>query len=1031
MSPANANATAAPPSCGRPTDIPDMVRQAAALLPEQGPLQAFVHHNTLHAFEDLPFDDAVATAGRLFGTEPYQSEAAFAGHLASGRIRPEDIDAVVAEAGIDDGPPLVPGGPTRRRFHALRLRHLVEVPRGAALTWLLDETDRRTRFTDQLDPRRRAELLRQARRDRTGPALPEPDSRLLERELLERLWHRLTAIAPRTSGDEDGSPRRRDLVLSVTGLDTDELVHPLLIRLSAAFLDQGVAYWPMPERDGGFLSAFRRLYGRSGGPPDRFLRGLGAEMRRQEAESWTAERTVAWALTELAVPESGWAAAIQATLLSLRGWAGMMRQFEQRPDHAPVEPRPASLIDYLAVQLVLDLYAARYAARGHLGAQATVGDLDRLPPPPGRAGAPAGPDLELVYEAFVLAQLMPVDTAVFADPEHAAAWLAAVGACDTVERRRLLHLAYERRHRVGVLDALGAHRRVSARPAPPPLFQAVFCIDEREESLRRHLEEHFPRAETFGYAGFFGVAMIYRGLEEIRRHPLCPVVVTPRHLVLEEPVEHADSAERARPGRYAAARRRWGAWSMAITVGSRTLARGGLVTLGVGLAHVGVLIGRCLLPRLFHRWSRRLGPGAPRPLTRLVVERPPVEGHAEGHAGENGEGHDGPSRGYSVPEMAGIVWTALRTMGLDRAPSPLVLMVGHGSSSLNNPHESAHDCGATGGGRGGPNARAFAAMANHPAVRTALRERGMDLPSNTWFVGAYHNTCDDSMTYYDEDLVPERSRPDLHRAKRAMAAACALAAHERCRRFESAPLDLSPDDALAHVETHTVDLGQPRPEYGHATNAVCVVGRRRHTRGLFLDRRAFLVSYDPDGDPSGELLTSLLLAAGPVCAGINLEYYFSYVDPAGYGCGTKLPHNITGLLGVMDGHASDLRTGLPWQMVEIHEPVRLLLIVEAEPERLTAILRAHPDLNRLVVNGWIRLTAWSPGSGAAHVFHGDGFRPHIPESTELPAVHRSAEFYAGSRDHLGFAHALAALPPDSGGAGDAPARTPVRHREAR
>ena len=54
-------------------------------------------------------------------------------------------------------------------------------------------------------------------------------------------------------------------------------------------------------------------------------------------------------------------------------------------------------------------------------------------------------------------------------------------------------------------------------------------------------------------------------------------------------------------------------------------------------------------------------------------------------------------------------------------------------------------------------------------------------------------------------------------------------------------------------------------------------------------------------------------------AGINLEYFFSSVDNEVYGCGTKLPHNVTGLLGVMNGHQGDLRTGLPLQMVELHD----------------------------------------------------------------------------------------------------------------
>src|SRR5205085_9645217 len=114
-------------------------------------------------------------------------------------------------------------------------------------------------------------------------------------------------------------------------------------------------------------------------------------------------------------------------------------------------------------------------------------------------------------------------------------------------------------------------------------------------------------------------------------------------------------------------------------------------------------------------------------------------------------------------------------------------------------------------------------------------------------------------------------------------------AHERCRRFQSAPLTLSFAGARQHVEGRAEDLSQVRPEWGHATNALCIVGRRQRTRGLFLDRRAFLNSYDPtQDDAEATVLTRLLQAAVPVCAGINLEYYFSYVDYARYGSGPKL-----------------------------------------------------------------------------------------------------------------------------------------------
>jgi uncharacterized protein YbcC (UPF0753/DUF2309 family) len=211
------------------------------------------------------------------------------------------------------------------------------------------------------------------------------------------------------------------------------------------------------------------------------------------------------------------------------------------------------------------------------------------------------------------------------------------------------------------------------------------------------------------------------------------------------------------------------------------------------------------------------------------------------------------------------------------------------------------------------------------------------------------------------------------------------------------------DGAARHVESRAADLAQPRPELGHATNAIAIVGRRERTRGLFLDRRAFLVSYDPTRDPDASVLAGLLSAVVPVGAGINLEYLFSHVDSHGYGCGSKLPHNITGLGGVMDGHASDLRTGLPWQMVEVHEPVRLLTVIESEPETLVRLLAENPALRRFVVNEWVQVVAWSPSDGQLHEFRSGSFRPYRPESRVVPRVASSADHYRQEIGHLGFA----------------------------
>ena len=690
----------------------------------------------------------------------------------------------------------------------------------------------------------------------------------------------------------------------------------------------------------------------------------------------------------LGVSETEWDDYLAATLLALRGWGGIIRHIEERPDRV-AHPLPAeSLLGLVATRLLLERVALSYAAKELLGFDRPLAELrdelrKRLP-----SRTPKGIE-ERAFPIFLLAQILGwvPDELYQLTSQDWQKLVREVEAFPEVERRRIFHLAYERRFRARTLDALALH---APRKVNRPRFQVMTCLDEREESFRRHIEEIAPDCVTFGVAGFYGVAMYYRGAAEAHFVPLCPVVIRPQHWV-EEAVDEAsaDTHQRARK-----VRRALGRVSHQMHVGTRTFAFGALLSAGLGVLASIPLVARVLFPGLTARLRRRAGQFVQPPKkTRLRLERT-----------DSTPSPQCSGIGFTVEEMAAIGERVLRDVGLIRDFSRLVFLLGHGSHSMNNPHESAHDCGACGGSVGGPNGRAIAQILNDPRVRSILAERGIPIPKDTVFVGGLHNTCNEYVKFADTDRVPESHRELFEEAHQVIECALNRNAHERCRRFESAPLTITEAGARQHLDNRAEDLAQVRPEWGHATNAICVVGRRERTRGLFFDRRAFLTSYDPtQDDAEATILTRALAAVFPVCGGINLEYYFSHVDPTGYGCGTKLPHNITSLVGVMDGAASDLRTGLPWQMVEIHEPVRLMLVCEVDAGVMMRILERNPMMMQMVANRWVQLAVLDPNSQAIKLFRNGAFHDYTPEADQLPKAASSVDWYRGWRDFLEFA----------------------------
>lgn len=1061
-------------------EIARIVHALDHVLPGQAPILDFVHHNTLHGYQHLPFAQALAAVEQATGIHGYLPAETFRRYFREGRIDADDLAAALerhpelhaeeAVCGVD-GKRI-----TRGDVYRLALLYDLEPITESQLNWNIEELAALRKIQpdvpDEVKPRllgktltpsAEAEYVQHLWRQVLAKlgldeTVPHPENLLdLSAEQAEA-WSAL-ALENRPDGvrglhdlmrEEAGAALSRllasvgeeltlgGLLKSLAGVDLFAEIKPQLIRILASAMDAGMAPWQLPERETlGLYAGWRKMFKCDMNPVFWEFPGWTALVDGLPEQAADA---VIEQLTFLGLPPDKWAGYLKRLALELPGWAGMINWRRQHPSYRTPRHAEADLTDYLAIRLVYDrLWCGQFCRniwklearlpaiesyfRKNLSELMVRNELYKGELPEYLAQKAKSlilyacserqfkSEWQTLSDQILTWQLSPLARhedrhyhwrsgwRLFRLCQHLGLTAEAVASLSPANVEALLQVlkgfasaarglvwleAYERHYCDKVFAALRANRgrgRWAARKQRPEA-QFVFCMDEREESFRRHLEEVNPLLETLGAAGFFGIPMDYQGLDDDHAAPLCPVVATPAHAVREVPRAGHDALWR---------RHRQGLG--VIQAVNHWLHHG--LRRKVWSAHL--LIDALAPVSLFGLLTKSLFPSAQsrglEHLTRLVA--PEVPTRLLLNASETAAAP--PAKpGFTDNEQAERVAGFLRSIGLTYGFAPLVVLVGHGSSSQNNPHRAAYDCGACGGRRGGPNARAFAAMANRPEIRKLLAAQGIAIPADTWFIGAEHNTCNEAMLWFDRGDAPAPLQPAIDKLDHILAEARRRSAHERCRRLASAPLDPALDAALAHIEERADDFSQARPELGHATNACALIGRRALTQGAFFDRRMFLISYDPTQDPDGGIVENILLAVAPVGAGINLEYYFSSVDNERFGCGSKVPHNVVGMFGVMEGAGSDLRTGLPSQMIEIHEPMRLQVIVEAKTAVLEKIYQRQDGLRELIANGWIHLHALDPDSGDIFMFKpGDGFVLWRGQAAPVAMVPNSRAAYRG------------------------------------
>ena len=699
-------------------------------------------------------------------------------------------------------------------------------------------------------------------------------------------------------------------------IDLDLIIQPELFRILCSYLDQGIAIWNFPVLNKGFLTSLREIERNT----------YSSFFSTKRAKNFLLNETTSLQelLKILVGDESLYEHYLFDQQFSHSGWSGMVSVVEDQPGTL-LDTKNITLHDFIFFELLLEINALdeKYGETW-----APLGNRIKNKPTP----------LFATIEDTELNEVL----AIWQDAYEWSYYDEVLAGIKQSASK-------------SSLTSSNSSSNTKNVAATPKKFQALFCIDDRECSIRRYIEKLEPDCETYGTPGFFGVEFFYKPEHGKFTTKVCPAPVTPKYLIKELET----TTKRKKDVHY--------------TKQTHSLFQGWIISQTLGFWSAIKLILTIFKPSISAAASSSFKHMDKFSL--LTIENKSVN-----------DREDNLQIGFTVDEMAARVEGLLMSIGLVNNFAPIVYIVGHGASSVNNTHYAGYDCGACSGRPGSVNARVIAFMANHPKVREVLNSKGISIPKETQFIGALHDTTRDEIEYYDEVLLTPDNKIKHVKINETFLEALDFNAKERSRRFESVNSKGNLKRVHEKVKLRSVSLFEPRPELNHATNTLCIIGRRDLTKNLFLDRRAFMNSYDYRIDLDGKFLFNVIKPIGPVCGGINLEYYFSRVDNYKLGAGTKLPHNVMGLIGVANGTDGDLRPGLPSQMIEVHDPIRLMVIVEHYPEVVLKTIKILDATYEWFINEWVRLVVIHPETKELYLFKEGGFVNYMPLKQFVKAV---------------------------------------------
>lgn len=1012
-------------------------------------MQAFQHRHPLHHLQHLPFDHAMQQAEQRYGRNCFLSLQELRALHTQGRILETDLIRVLeGESQLDLGRPIahIDGKSlSQGDIYLASLLHPLPTLRSVELTWAITENKALEGFQADVPLPFRDRLLAGSDTDSESDAIADlwqaclevlslehqvrhPEEYLdLSPELAEQMLANLDAEEEsdehrlimdrlvRKSARHDTEQlfeqlgerlSLRGLLQQLTGRDLLEDVVPLLVPYLNNFLDQGQASWRNPpEVKTSFYQLWRSQIASS-------LTTLAGELPHWQDQLDRLPQNPMDALThelrQLGLRQSLWLGYLELLVQELPGWSARMAGLDR------VSGQNA-LVDCLAVRLILDRLlgerlchqiwrisanldnlrwyflhqGAEFLVRHHLfnkrlpeylahQAQLLLKRNNQNPSGHAKlwwtlahrihswqlsraAERPLGRSvLREGWRLFRLCQHLGLSGKRLRGLGEAAALhiIDCLEHIDTAYKARLWQRAYELHYRNLLFNALRQNQvrpdkdtKTPSNPTPPRIAQLITSMDNRLEGLRRHLEEVNPDIETLGTAPF-------TPSDQGHGEHQAPNQAPPQTTALKQ-------------WRYQAAH-------------NQPLAAFALTTLGAPLALFDLGL-RLWWPTAHHRLFGHKAKTAP--FFPQETQTNPEQ----------------PSPWQSRVQLK-LAERFLRGLGLTQGFAPLVFILGQTASSQNNAFKAAYQGIGFGLGPDKYLAQRLAALCNRPDIRAGLARVGIAIPEATWFLALTHDSSSQDLEWHDLEQLPKALKPSFAWFRQAIKEAQGRYAQESGRRLKGAIQSLDLKASIQQLRARSLDFNQPEPEFGHVGIAAAIIGRRQLTKGLFLDRRACLISYDPEQDPDGHWLEQLLLQSIQPLIDLSLSHYLARMDVNGWGAGSRVLHSIKGLMGIGSGSEPDLNTGLEAQMVAKHEPMRLQLILDTSSQTFSLIRQRQPALIGLLSRGWLHTSLFDASKGMVFTLDrtalGTLWQPWAGPYETTPKGPSSADWYFGQRGPL-------------------------------